>query len=224
MKRLSQLAPRLARWFFSTILFAILLFGLAGHEDLPLLWVYTALWSGLALALIFAIDPDLARERWHPGPGGVDRKLPLVIGPLFLAHLVVAALDVGRFHWSDTVPRFLRIAALFFFTGSMTLLVSAVAVNRFFSSVVRIQQERGHRVVTEGPYRCVRHPGYFALCIGFPASALSLGSWWALAPVGVCVLLLLRRTAIEDRYLLENLEGYSRYAGQVRYRLLPGLW
>lgn len=212
------------RWVVTTFLIVGLLFGIAGRRDLPMFWAYSAVFSLLGLTAIFTIDPDLARERRHPGPGGIDRIRGLVVGFLFLVHLVIAALDVGQYHWSDTVPLGLQIVGLTLFTASFGLVIWAMAVNRFFSPVVRIQKERGHHLVNEGPYRRVRHPGYIGMCVGVPSSALALGSWWSLVPAAPFALLILRRAVLEDRYLQENLDGYRGYTETVRYRLVPGIW
>ena len=106
----------------------------------------------------------------------------------------------------------------------MGLTLWAMSVNRFFSPVVRHQTERGHRLITGGPYRCVRHPGYLATLCWLPASGLALGSWWSLAPLVVVLVLLVRRTIIEDRFCNETIEGYTNYASRVRYRLVPLVW
>ncbi len=146
------------------------------------------------------------------------------VGILFFLHLVVALLDVGRFHWSGTLPRVLQVAAVIVFAASIAWVIWATAVNRFFSPVVRIQTERGHHLITTGPYRYMRHPGYIGMILGLPASALALGSWWSLVPALAYSLVILRRTALEDRFLTEQLDGYKSYAENVRYRLLPGIW
>ena len=97
-------------------------------------------------------------------------------------------------------------------------------INRFFSSVIRLQEDRGHELVTDGPYRWVRHPGYIAGLLICLASGIALGSWLSCSwPMG-CIPLLLRRTVAEDRFLKSNLKGYSAYADAVRYRLVPGIW
>ena len=144
--------------------------------------------------------------------------------PFFLAHLVVAGMDVGRFHWSASVPVELHIAGLVGMTLGFGLSCWAMRVNRFFSPVVRIQTERGHHLVTGGPYRLIRHPGYLAALGTFPSGGLALGSWWSLAPLLGFVLLMLRRVLIEDKFLRENLGGYVGYAERVKYRLVPGVW
>jgi len=170
--------------------------------------------------------PDLARERLHPGPGAKDslaRDLAIAL-PLLLAHYGIAALDAARFHWSDRVPVPARVAGLLGVTLSSAALIWATWVNPFFSSVVRIQRERGHRLVTNGPYRFVRHPGYTAAIVYSLCTSLVLGSWLSLLPLLGWFAFLLQRTKLEDRVLTEELEGYPEYARRVRYRLLPGLW
>jgi protein-S-isoprenylcysteine O-methyltransferase Ste14 len=102
--------------------------------------------------------------------------------------------------------------------------VWAMAVNRFFEGFVRIQKERGHRVVAAGPYRFVRHPGYVGSTVMWGGLFLALGSPLALASAASIVAILVLRTALEDRMLQRDLEGYRDYAARVRYRLVPGLW
>src|SRR4029077_19937527 len=128
------------------------------------------------------------------------------------------------FHWSDSVPSALQIAGLAIFASALALIFWAMRTNRFFSSVIRLQEDRGHELVTDGPYRWVRHPGYiagFGFCL---SSGIALGSWLSLVPAVACVPLLLRRTVAEDRFLKSNLKGYSAYADAVRYRWVPGIW
>ena len=200
------------------------LFGSAGRWDLPFFWAWIALFVLAAVVVLATLDRDLLRERIKPGPGGTDRHLRLFAMPFFLAHLIVAGLDVGRFHFSDSVPTWLQVAGLAGSALGFSVSIWSMHVNRFFSPVVRIQSERGHYLITHGPYRCVRHPGYLSAMFVFPLGGLALGSWWALAPVGAAVLLLLRRTIIEDRFLQEHLAGYQAYTQRVRFRLVPGLW
>jgi protein-S-isoprenylcysteine O-methyltransferase Ste14 len=105
------------------------------------------------------------------------------------------------------------------------LLTWAMAVNTHFEKTVRIQHDRGHRVIDSGPYRIVRHPGYLGAILGFTLAApLLLGSWWSFVPAVAAVVCLIIRTSLEDRTLQNELDGYKDYAQNVRYRLLPGLW
>jgi protein-S-isoprenylcysteine O-methyltransferase Ste14 len=170
------------------------------------------------------IDPDLRRERVRPGPGGKDRWFRLLALPPILGHLVVAGLDVGRFGWSGPLPVSLHAAGLAGYVAGLGLAVWAVTTNRYFSPVVRIQAERGHRLVTRGPYRFVRHPGYVGALTAMVCGGVALGSWWSLLPLVPIAWLYLRRTAMEDRMLRGELDGYAGYAERVRYRLVPGLW
>jgi len=99
-----------------------------------------------------------------------------------------------------------------------------MASNTFFSQIVRIQSDRGHAVAAAGPYRYVRHPGYAGMVLFELAISTLLASWWAIVAGGFCAILLILRTALEDRTLQAELTGYVDYARQVRYRLLPGIW
>jgi protein-S-isoprenylcysteine O-methyltransferase Ste14 len=138
---------------------------------------------------------------------------------------IVAGLDRGRFRWSDNVPGWLQAVSLIGLAAGYVLCFWAMAVNRFFSSVVRIQSDRGQHVVASGPYAYVRHPGYLAGVVIILASGPALGSWLATALViASSVPFLLYRATTEDRVLQAELPGYSDYARRVRWRLLPGIW
>ena len=115
-------------------------------------------------------------------------------------------------------------AGLTVYTLGLWLAFWAMSANRFFSPVVRIQKERGHHLITTGPYRFVRHPGYVGVISATLGGGLALGSYWSLVPLVVLFVLFIRRTALEDRFLLAELEGYADFARKVRYRLLPGIW
>ena len=205
-------------------LLAVTLFASAGRIDLPWFWAVLAVHSALLTVGMSSIDPDLRRERLKPGPGGRDRYLRLIALPFILAHLIVAGLDVGRIHWTGPVPGGVQAVALFGYAAGMALSVCAMINNRFFSPVVRIQHERGHTLVTSGPYRFVRHPGYVGAILACACGGVALGSWWSLVPLAPFAALFLRRTAVEDRMLRADLDGYAGYATRVRYRLVPGLW
>lgn len=201
-----------------------ILFGSAGRWDVPFFWGFIAVLSLAAWTVVATTDPDLLRERAHPAPGGEDRALRSRALPFFLAHLVAAGLDVGRFHWSSAMPTTVQAAALLGLAGAMALDVWSIRTNRFFSPVVRIQEERGHHIITSGPYRWLRHPGYAAAVVMMICSGAALGSWWSMAPLVVPLLLIVRRTALEDRFLRANLGGYAEYSSRVPWRLLPWIW
>jgi protein-S-isoprenylcysteine O-methyltransferase Ste14 len=207
-------------------LLGAILFGCAGRLDLPMFWAYLGVFFAATVVGACLADPTLARERLRPGPGGREeaKMLAILLVPLWLGQYVVAGLDVGRFHWSDSVPLVVQIIGLVAMAAALEIVTWAVTVNRFFSSVVRIQTDRGHHLITGGPYRYVRHPAY-GVCIPiFIGGGLALGSWLA-ALIGLFMFFpILRRTLIEDKLLRERLEGYAAYAERVRYRLVPGVW
>ncbi len=205
-------------------LMAAALFASAGRVDLPWFWAVLGLHATMILAGVPFVDPDLRKERARPGPGGRSRRVRWLALPMLLGHLIVAGLDVGRFGWSGPLPVVVQATALAGYAAGMGLSMWAMAANRFFSPVVRIQAERGHRLVSSGPYAVLRHPGYTGLIVASLCGGVALGSYWSLVPLAPFVGMFLRRTAMEDRFLLGGLEGYAGYAGRVRYRLVPGLW
>jgi protein-S-isoprenylcysteine O-methyltransferase Ste14 len=173
----------------------------------------------------FVVPRDLIRERLRPPAEGRvhDHHRALVL-PLILASWVLTGVDLGRTHWSDTMPVALRWLGLGTFTAGMLLTIWAVASNRFYSSVIRIQRDRGQEPVTAGPYRVVRHPGYAGTVLCLLGSGLALGSWVGMVPLLGVVALFVRRTLTEDRLLRRELAGYAEYALRVRRRLVPGCW
>jgi protein-S-isoprenylcysteine O-methyltransferase Ste14 len=206
------------------VLAAVALFGSAGTIAITTYWVYLGIFAGVFVASILLLDPDLARERMRPGGKRPPLVLPLISGVL-VAHWVLAGLDHGRFHWSDTVPTWLQWAALAALAAGFRLCLWAMRINRFFSSVIRIQSDRGQVVISSGPYAVIRHPGYLAGLIVMVASGIALDSWFATAMLVVfTVPFLVRRAIIEDRMLKAELPGYLDYADRVRWRLLPGVW
>jgi len=220
----SSVSKRLLTWLGLTLFFTLFGLGIAGRTDLSMVNAFLVMCSLLALGAAWTIDANLAAKRLQPGQKGEDPGRLLLIRGSVLLTFVLALLDVGRFHWSDTVPRSLQVVALAVSALSLGWSLWAVRANRFFIPTIRIQSERGHQVVRGGPYAYVRHPGYLGLVVGAPAFALALGSWWALIPALAVSILFSRRAAHEDRFLLGHLEGYSDYAHHVRHRLVPGVW
>jgi len=204
-------------------LFAIV-FVSAGRLDLPWVWVLLAVHATLLTVGFSLMDPTLGEERLKPGPGATDVHLRRTIAVLLLVHLVIVGLDVGRFHWSGAIPGSVRVAALVLFTCGLVFGQWAMVVNRFFSSAIRLQTDRGHRVIDTGPYRLIRHPGYAGLLLSATAGGVVMGSWWSLLPLALAGVVIVRRLVMEDAFLHRELEGYATYAGRVRYKLVPGLW
>ena len=214
---------KLLFWLVFVAIATLLVLGISGQWGDPMLRAYVAVAAAVALLGAAIVPEDTARARHKRGPAGADPVSPLVFRSLALGHIVAGALD-ARWHWSDGVPVGLRAAGLAVFAVTMSFGLWAVAVNRFFIPAVRIQEERGHQLVTSGPYAWVRHPGYASMVWAMPASGLGLGSWTAFALALVFSLVVLRRAALEDRFVTENLPGYGEYAARVRFRLIPGVW
>ena len=214
---------RLGRWCAGVgIVGGIVLFVGNGWND-SWLWAYVATWSLVSLYALLSIDDDLAKERFSPPEQSADRLSLRFVRLIALGHLIIGALDSGRLHLTE-MPSALRVAGLVGMAASSFLVFHAMLSNRFFSAVVRIQRDRGHRVIDGGPYRLVRHPGYAGMILAAPFSGLALGSWLSVALALIYSILILRRVFFEDAFLRKNLEGYSEYAERVRFRLIPGLF
>ncbi len=214
---------RVGRLLVVTAGLAAVLFALAGTARDPWLWSYLAVFAVVGTIAMLNITDDLARERYQPPSSGADARSLLMIRLVALAHLVAGVLDGTRFEWTS-VPPPIRVIGLVGFGLSFLLVIRAMTVNRFFSAVVRVQDDRGHMVVDRGPYARVRHPGYAGMIPAVPFSALALGSWVSLAIALVYSALILRRVLFEDQFLHANLDGYRSYARRVPYRLIPGAW
>lgn len=199
------------------------LFLISGAWNDPWLWAYAAVWMAILLYALLGIDEELARERFRPPSRGADRVWLAAVQVVALGHLVFGALDLGRWHLSDVSPA-VRAVSFLGMAATGVLVFYAMHSNRFFSSVVRIQHDRGHRVVDSGPYALVRHPGYAGMMPLMAFSGLALGSWPAFGLGLVYAALIFRRVHFEDRFLQANLTGYREYVGRVRYRLVPGIW
>jgi protein-S-isoprenylcysteine O-methyltransferase Ste14 len=167
-------------------------------------------------------------ERTHPLKASDVKAWDKVLAPLMALSLsfplvIVAGLD-HRFGWSPVFPICLNITGILLIAFGYAFAVWALAENGFFSSMVRIQTDRGHVVCDSGPYRIVRHPGYAGNLFAMPGIVLALDSAWTLVPVGFALVVTVIRTALEDRTLQDELPGYSEYTSRVRYRLILGVY
>ena len=212
---------------FSLAITSACLFGASGRLDWPNAWVLLGLnfAASLASTTLLSSKRDLLAERSNV-KAGKNWDKPIVgfvvlLGPA--ATWITAGLD-ARFHWSDGMPPSMLIAGITVAALGAALLAWAMHTNNFFSSVVRIQKDRGHVVVTSGPYCFVRHPGYTGMSAFMLATPLILNSRWAFVPAVVTAAVTGVRTLLEDRTLHNELEGYCDYARRVKYRLVPLVW
>jgi protein-S-isoprenylcysteine O-methyltransferase Ste14 len=216
------------RELMGTATLAVALFWSAGRLDWWPAWAFTLLtfaWTAGTLLVILRAHPALLAERLGPRRQSKpwDMALMSVYGLLILARLIVAGLD-QRFEWPGDFPGLAQALAWVVIALGYGMVVWATHTNAFFSQIVRIQTERGHTVVRNGPYRWVRHPAYAGTLAVELAAPILLDSWWALIPGFAAVMVMIVRTALEDRLLLRELPGYSGYAADVHARLLPGVW
>ena len=197
-------------------------------------------WQGWLYALLIlcaGIGGRVWAEQRHPGitserqnktsfknAKSWDKVLaPLMAVSLVFPMVIVAGLD-HRYHWSPEFPLWLIVVGFILILFGYAFASWALAENRFFSGVVRIQTDRGHVVCDSGPYKFVRHPGYAGNILPLFGIVLGLGSIWTLIPAVVALIITVIRTKLEDRVLHEELQGYREYAKRVRFRLIPGIF
>ena len=194
-------------------------------------------WFYSLLIVAAGIGGRLWAEHRHPGLMAERQNIESiknakawdkVLAPLMAVSIgypmvFVAGLD-HRYNWSSDFPLWLIVIGFILISLGYAFAAWALAENRFFSSVVRVQTDRGHRVCDSGPYRVVRHPGYSGNVLALFGIVLALSSTWTLIPAAVAVIIAVTRTALEDQTLQEELPGYRDYARRVRYRLIPWIY
>ena len=219
------------RFIFTIVLMLAVLFLSAGHLDWWEGWAYggfTLIVLIVSRVLMLKNDPDIIAERMAAGKEENVKSWDKVFVPVVAIYLplitwIIVGLD-ERFGWSPELGVGVQISALIVNLAASMFSSWASYANRFFSSHVRIQTDRGHTVVREGPYQYMRHPGYTGGIISWLTTPLFFSSAWAWIPTLITVAGYIIRTALEDRFLQEELPGYKEYAGEVRYRLFPGIW
>jgi protein-S-isoprenylcysteine O-methyltransferase Ste14 len=216
---------RLMQVSITVIITLIILLVSAGIIKWIYAWIYT-LASVLVIitnAYIFPAELISERGRKKENVEKWDKIITgIIIIPWFTLY-IIAGLDI-RFGWSPELALWIHITALIAFISGNALVSWAMIANDYFSTKVRIQYDRGHTVSSGGPYRYIRHPGYLGMIIYLLSTPIILGSFWALIPAIVTVILFIIRTSFEDDTLKNKLEGYKEYAERVKYRLISGVW
>jgi protein-S-isoprenylcysteine O-methyltransferase Ste14 len=226
MQTLKQMIAQTVGFF---TLFALALFLPAGTLAWPAAWVFLALFFSFFVAVnawLFRHNPGLLEERMklsRPNQQGWDKLLFPLLLVFSIAWLVSMAFDAVRFHWSQ-VPELLQGIGVIILLWSFSLLFLTFRENSYLSTVVRIQEERGQKVISTGPYHYVRHPMYAAILIFVVGTSMLLGSWYGILVGLVFMVLLARRAVLEERALQQELPGYTVYMQQVKYRLIPFVW
>jgi protein-S-isoprenylcysteine O-methyltransferase Ste14 len=212
------------------VVFALILFVAAGTIAWVAGWAFLALFFGFTIALsvwLLGHNPGLLTERMT-GIGKSDQKrwdkvFFAIANLIFIAWLLVMPLDAVRFGWSR-MPAALQVGGALLLLGSFVLFFLTFRENSYLSPAVRVQSERGHAVVSSGPYHYVRHPMYAAVIPYVLGTSLLLGSWYGMLLGLILVLAVARRAVLEERTLQAELHGYDVYTTQVKYRLVPYLW
>lgn len=211
--------------FLFIIIIALIFIG-AGSIDYWQGWLYIGLNIVFISLNYLLISTELIRERLKPEKGTKkwDKIYYAFNIPLYFAILIISVVDAERFGWEPRIPVYVVIVAAFVYIVGQIIMLWAKRENKFFSSVVRIQKDRGQTVCKEGPYGFVRHPGYLGGIIFTIATPIVLASFWGLIPALLSVVMLFIRTYLEDKILQEELEGYKEYTNEVKYRIIPGIW
>jgi len=210
-----------------TLFFLLILFISAGRINYWQGWLFAAVSIILVILNSFVLSSDeLAEERSKTKTGTKlwDKKIVGLSALTLIITYIVAGLDAGRFHDSPEFPRMVNaLGVVLILFGEIVFLV-AQKQNKFFSSVVRIQTDRGHTVCDTGIYKIVRHPAYFGMIVTAIGIPLILGSLWSFIPSSFSILLTVIRTSLEDKTLVQELDGYREYTNQTPYRLFPYIW
>lgn len=209
------------------VLMGVFLFWPAGTLDWAAAWLFLAGFLGLivvAMVYLWRVNPEIfaARASFGKGTKSWDYFVVTIALLAFFAVLPVAGLD--RRWTGAALPAWTMLLGTIALLLGFAVTAWAQGVNRHFEPTVRIQSERGHGVISSGPYSFVRHPGYVAGSGMILGMALVLGSLWALVPAAIATATLMVRTLLEERTLLAELPGYREYAERVRFRWIPGLW
>ena len=224
-----DLKPLAVQTLFLFAALTLALFLPAGTLAWPIGWLYILLFFGFFLgtnAWLFKHNPGLLQERmrWsRPDQKGWDKILFPLLLVLPLAWFIFLSLDAVRFHWSP-VPVWIQGLGLIVLLGSFYLFFLTFRENSYLSTVVRVQQERGHTVISTGPYHYVRHPMYAGFLLFMVGTPLLLGSWYGVLLGLAFMLVLARRAILEERTLQKELSGYTDYITEVKYRLIPYIW
>jgi protein-S-isoprenylcysteine O-methyltransferase Ste14 len=213
--------------FIGTLAFLSILFLSAGRLNYWQGWLFASVsFVSLILNSFVLADKDLAEERSTPKAGvkSWDKKIVAYLALALLITYIVAGLDAGRFGWTPQLPRSMNLLGVILILGGEAFFLAAQKQNKFFSSVVRIQEERGHAVCDTGVYKLIRHPAYFGMILTAIGIPFILGSLWSFLPSSVSILLTIVRTSLEDKTLIRELEGYLEYTNRTSYRLIPHVW
>jgi protein-S-isoprenylcysteine O-methyltransferase Ste14 len=208
--------------FYAALAYGLYL--LSGKHNMPSLWAVLVTQTVICIVGSLMLSPELIAERIKPKGKDKDPLGVTVLSILCIAQLVIAVLDLSKWHISDTIPPVVQYLAFALQAIGWQGLYWSMLVNKFFSSAIRMQEDRGQVVISAGPYHVVRHPGYAFASLGFVAESIAIGSWISLIPALLAAAYMGYRTLLEEKMLTVELPGYVEYSQKVRYRWIPGVW
>jgi protein-S-isoprenylcysteine O-methyltransferase Ste14 len=218
----------LVKGFANNLFFGSILFVCAGRLNYKQGWIFFAVNVISTLMNFIAIgrNSELIKERSNVGEGSKswDKKILGLSAIIYCIIIIISGLDSGRFLWTPNFNLGVSISGVIVLITGQALFLVARSQNNFFSTVVRIQKERGHVVCDTGLYKIIRHPGYLGMILSLAAVPMITTSFWSGIPTFIAIILVLIRTSLEDNTLKTELDGYAEYSLKTRYRLIPYIW
>lgn len=210
-----------------TAMFASMLFLPAGTFNYWQAWVFLVVFALSTLIpslYLLRTNPAALERRMRTGPVAETRpvqKAVIVVAFLSLVALIVVSVLDHRYGWSP-VPAAISLVGDVLVAVGLAVSMLVVIQNGYAASTITV--ESGQKLVSTGLYALVRHPMYTGTIIMMLGVPLALGSYWGLVFVIPGVLGLAVRISDEEQLLKQELDGYSEYARQVHYRLVPYVW
>ena len=217
------------RFLFGIVGMSVAFFGTAGTLAWPEAWLYMILQFSFSATMAVWLkrnDPELLKDRMtflKSSARSWDKVILWILTIVSIPYILLPGLDTVRYQWSS-VPSVFKVVGFAGVAGAFLLIFWVMRENTYLSRIVEVQKERGHTVITAGPYQWVCHPMYVGVITIFFCIPLALGSLWTLIPAAMLIVLLVVRTRFEDKTLHAELEGYKEYSVKVPYRLVPGIW
>ena len=218
----------LVKTLITSIVFSLILFLAAGKINYFQGWIFlgTNIITGLMNFFTIRNDDELMNERSKIGDNvkSWDKKILGISSLIYVLNVILAGLDSGRFQWSPDFHWSIYACGFLFTITGQIIFLTARKQNKYFSSIVRIQNDRGHKVCDSGLYKIIRHPGYLGMIISLISIPLITGSVWSFITTILAVILLFVRTYMEDKTLILELDGYKEYTDKTTKRLIPKIW
>ena len=230
MKKVLKPSEVIIKLLLFIIVLGAAFFGMARTFNWPEAWIWIGLYVAWAIFIaiyLYKNNPELLKERLNTFKK-YQKKWDLIVMlsgiPAYIAVFILPGLDIYRFGWTPKLPLLVEIFGFALNIAAFYIIFLTMRANTFLTRVVEIQKDRGHHVISTGPYAYVRHPMYVGIFMMFFGTPLALGSIWGLVGSVSASLVILLRTVLEDKTLQNELPGYKEYTQKVKYRIIPGIW